>query len=170
MSRQRRAGCGKFALEIQEAPVRGFKFGSSLLSATLLLGACASDATFTMAGRAPDPQVLEADASDCSSFWPVVGTFLVGAAYGAAEGAIIGASSGGADVGAVIGAGAGGVIGLAIGAAYTAAGDGYESCMAKKGYAVAAVPNVSAPIAAAAPKVETASRPALQSTLDDPAR
>jgi hypothetical protein len=150
--------------------VRGFTCRSTLLSATLVLGACSTDATFTMAGRPPDPQVLEADASDCSSFWPVVGTFLVGAAYGAAEGAIIGASSGGADVGALIGAGAGGVIGLAVGAAYTAAGDGYESCMAAKGYAVAEAPNAPTPSAAPMPKVETASYPALQPMLDDPAR
>lgn len=137
----------------------------ALLTVVLLLGACASDATFTRQnGLQPDPKQVEADASACRSFWPLVGGFFVGAAYGAAQGALVGAASGGADVGAIIGAGAGGVIGLTIGAVQSAAGDGYERCMSSKGYVQAETPIRSDDV----PPTETAARPM---TPDyDPAR
>jgi outer membrane lipoprotein SlyB len=143
---------------------------SALLSAALLLSACASDATFmNQNGAMPEPQRLEADASDCRSIWPLVGGFFVGAAYGAAEGALVGAASGGADIGAIIGAGAGGVIGLTVGAIASAGGDGYERCMTGRGYvrmATATAPEAPEPAAA----VETASSVTPQATLGDPAR
>jgi hypothetical protein len=66
----------------------------SIVIAALALSACASDATFMRQnGAMPDSQQLEADASACRSFWPLVGGFFVGAAYGAAEGALVGAAS-----------------------------------------------------------------------------
>ena len=108
---------------------------SVLIAIVLLLAGCASDATFMHRdGTPPDPRKLEADASDCRSFWPLVAGVFGGALYGAAEGAAVGAASGGADVGAIAGAGAGGVIGLLAGAVTSATGDGYQRCMADKGY------------------------------------
>jgi hypothetical protein len=140
---------------------------SALLSAALLLGACASDATFMRQnGAMPEPQQLEADASDCRGIWPLVGGFFVAAAYGAAEGAIVGAASGGADIGAIIGAGAGGVIGLTIGAVSSASGEGYERCMTGRGYTRMA----TAPTPQAPDPVETASSVSPQPALGDPAR
>ena len=107
----------------------------SLALAALLLQGCVSDATFLRDGGAPpDPQQLETDSSACREIGPLVAGFLGGAALGAAQGAIIGASSGGADVGAIVGAGAGGVIGLVAGAVTSANGEGYDRCMAEKGY------------------------------------
>ncbi len=106
------------------------------LLAGLALAGCASDATFLRDGNVtPDPKQLETDASDCRDFGPLVGGFFVGAAYGAAEGAIIGAtttiSTGPA---AAVGGAAGAVVGLMVGAVTSADGDGFDRCMAEKGY------------------------------------
>ena len=141
---------------------------SAPLCIALVLGACASDATFMRPGGAlPNPSQLEADASACRSFWPLVRGFFVGAMYGAAEGAIVGASAGGADVGAIIGAGAGGVIGLTIGAVSSAGGAGYEDCMAGKGYVQAGTgtQDLSEPVAVARHPIEM-----VPESFDDPAR
>ena len=117
---------------LRRKPIRKL---ASLALAALLLQGCVSDATFLRDGGAPpDPQQLETDSSACREIGPLVAGFFGGAALGAAQGAIIGASSGGADVGAIVGAGAGGVIGLVAGAVTSASGDGYDRCMAEKGY------------------------------------
>ena len=145
--------------------VSRISFGIAL---ALSVSACASDATFTgPGGMAPNPRQLAADTSSCESFWPLVGGVFVGAALGAAQGAMIGASTGTADAGAIIGAGAGGVIGLIAGGIDSATGDGYERCMAGKGY-VQQVETATAP--EAPPPVETAARVMTPPPLDDPAR
>jgi hypothetical protein len=130
-----------------------------LIPAALLLTACAGDATFVQrGGAAPDARQLEADASACRSFWPLVGGVFGGALYGAAEGAAIGAASGGADVGAIAGAGAGGVIGLFAGAVTSATGDGYERCMADKDYVRGVATPAAAPRRDARPAIEEPAR------------
>ena len=140
---------------------------SALVLAVLLLAGCASDATFTIAGRTPDPKVLEDDASDCRSVGPVLASFLGGALLGAANGAQVGASSGGADAGAVAGAAIGSLIGLVTGAVTSVSGDGYDRCMAKKGYQ-----RVETPVetAAAATPTPVAPTPIAPRTIEEPAR
>ena len=112
---------------------------AAVIGASLVLEACASDSRFLRDGNVtPDPAQIETDASDCRAFGPLVVGFLGGAAYGAAQGAMIGvtttASTGPA---AAIGGAAGAVIGVIVGAVASADGDGFDRCMAEKGYHVA---------------------------------
>ena len=106
-----------------------------LVGGCLALQACVSDTAFMRDGnQPPDPKQLETDASDCRDIGPLLAGFFGGAAYGAAQGAVIGVSSGGPGPGAAIGAGAGAVIGLVAGAVVSADGEGFDRCMAEKGY------------------------------------
>jgi hypothetical protein len=108
-----------------------------LCPVVLLLAGCASDASFTMAGRTPNPKALEEDASDCRSVGPAMSGFFGGALLGAASGAQVGASSSTAGAGAAAGAVLGSLIGLVVGTADSVSGDGYDHCMQKKGYQIA---------------------------------
>jgi hypothetical protein len=112
---------------------------AAVVAACLVLQACASDSRFLRDGDAtPDPKQLETDSSDCRDFGPVVVGFFGGAAYGAAQGAVIGATTTApAGPAAAIGGAAGAVIGVVVGAIASASGDGYDRCMAGKGYHVA---------------------------------
>jgi hypothetical protein len=108
---------------------------AALLAAGIALQGCVSNSQFLRDGNVtPDPRQLEADASSCREIGPLVVGFFGGAAYGAAQGAAIGVWSGGIGPAAAIGAGAGAVIGLVLGAAASAGGDGFDRCMAEKGY------------------------------------
>ena len=108
---------------------------ASLIGASLMLQACASDTRFLRdGGVTPDPRQLEADASDCRDLGPLAVGFLGGAAYGAGQGAVIGVASGGPGPGAAIGAGVGADIGFMPGAVASADGGGFDRCMAEKGY------------------------------------
>jgi hypothetical protein len=108
---------------------------AALLSASLMLQACASDTAFLRDGNAPpDREQLEIDASDCRAFGPLVAGFFIGAAYGAGEGALIGVATGGPGPAAAIGGGVGALIGLVAGAVTSAGGEGFDRCMADKGY------------------------------------
>jgi hypothetical protein len=106
-----------------------------VLGAALTLQACASDTRFLRDGnQIPDRQQLETDASDCRDIGPVLAGFFGGAAYGAAQGATIGVWSGGIGPAAAVGGAAGAVIGFMVGAYASADGDGFNRCMAEKGY------------------------------------
>jgi mannitol-specific phosphotransferase system IIBC component len=108
---------------------------AAALAAVLIAQGCASDATFLKPdGSVPDQHQLEQDASACRDLGPLAAGFFGGALLGAAQGAIIGAGGGNAGPAALVGAAAGGVIGLLVGAATSASGEGYERCMAEKGY------------------------------------
>jgi len=108
---------------------------TALISAGLMLQACVSDTTFLRDGNAtPDPKQLEADASDCRDFGPMVAGFFGGAAYGAAQGAVIGVTTGGPGPAAAIGAGVGALIGFMAGAVVSADGAAFDRCMEEKGY------------------------------------
>jgi len=115
----------------------------------LLVSGCASDSTFVMAGRTPNPKALEEDASDCRSAGPAASGFFGGALLGAASGAQAGAPTGTAPAGAAIGAVLGSLIGLVVGTVESVSGDGYDQCMKKKGYQIAATP--TAPLADSTP-------------------
>jgi hypothetical protein len=123
-------------MEMGHASGRRARFGAvALIAASLALQACASDTSFVRDGNAtPDQQQVEADASHCRDVGPLVAGFFGGAAYGAAQGAVIGLSSGGPGPGAAIGGGVGAVIGLVAGAIASAGGEGFDRCMAEKGY------------------------------------
>src|SRR4051812_20507741 len=85
------------------------------VTAALLLSGCATDATFKIAGRTPDPEAFEEDASDCSSVGHSVARFFGATLVGAGNGAYLGAASGGSGDAALVGAAGGAVVGLFFG-------------------------------------------------------
>src|SRR5262245_46862601 len=90
---------------------------SRLVCAALLLSGCASDSTFIIAGRKPNPKAFEEDASSCSGPGRSVGNFFGGALTGAAAGAALGVQGAiGRPDAAAVGAIGGAALGLLIGA------------------------------------------------------
>jgi hypothetical protein len=149
--------------------------GRSLLltvCVVLSLSACASDSTFTIAGREPNPKAFEEDASSCSGVGSSVLNFFGGALNGAAAGAALGvqASLGRPDA-AAVGAAAGGALGLLIGAgkgiADSVSGDNYDLCMVQKGYQRVDPHLTEIP---AAPAVTRRAAPIILDVKPDPAR
>jgi hypothetical protein len=138
-----------------------------------LLAGCASDSTFTIAGRAPNPTAFEEDASACRhSVGPSVARFFGGTLLGAANGAYVGAASGGSSGdAALLGAAAGAVIGVLAGAVSGAvdsvSGDNYDLCMVRKGYQPV---DPQSAHAEPSPTVERQSGPMLIRSPNDPAR
>jgi hypothetical protein len=99
----------------------------------LLLCGCASDSTFTMAGRQPDPAAFEADASQCSrAGGPFLDRVFETTVTTAGQGAYEGGESGG-PLGAAGGAAIGSVWGFIVGITDTGE-DNYDLCMVRKGY------------------------------------
>jgi hypothetical protein len=112
---------------------------AAAIGSSLVLQACASDSRFLRDGDVtPDTKQLETDSSGCREFGPLVAGFFGGAAYGAAQGAMIGVTTTAATgPAAAIGGAAGALIGVIAGAVVSADGDGFDRCMAQKGYHVA---------------------------------
>jgi hypothetical protein len=137
-----------------------------VICAALLVSACASDTSFVIAGRKPNPKAFEEDASACSGVGSSVEGFLGGALGGVASGAYLGAVSGaGRPEATLVGAAGGAVLGLVIGAgvglADSFSGDNYDLCMVRKGYQVASTEGQAAP---------TITRPARLNILPEPVR
>ena len=106
--------------------------------AALALSGCASDSSFIIAGRAPDPKAFEDDASDCSGVGSTVALFFGSTLLGAAQGASLGVIAGNSGETALIGAAGGAMIGLLAGGAQgvvgSVSGENYDRCMVQKGY------------------------------------